>query len=48
MPHSLPQVTYLWKDMLKLHSAFPLHCVVGGGACGTWWCGSGSTFAGSS
>lgn len=23
--------TYLWRDMLQLHSAFPLHCLVGGG-----------------
>ncbi|EFN58805.1 hypothetical protein CHLNCDRAFT_140599 [Chlorella variabilis] len=34
IPATAPErqdVTYLWKDMLKLHSAFPLHCVVGGG-----------------
>ena len=24
--------TYLWRDLLQLHSAFPLHCLVGGGA----------------
>ena len=23
--------TYLWRDLLKVHSAFPLHCLVGGG-----------------
>ncbi|KAI7842923.1 hypothetical protein COHA_003432 [Chlorella ohadii] len=23
--------TYLWRDLLQLHSAFPLHCLVGGG-----------------
>jgi hypothetical protein len=24
--------TYLWRDVLQLHAAFPLHCMVGGGA----------------
>ena len=32
--------TYLWRDLLQLHSAFPLHCLVGGGAAlpgsGAW------------
>lgn len=23
--------TYLWRDMLQLHAAFPLHALVGGG-----------------
>lgn len=23
--------TFLWRDMLNLHKAFPLHCLVGGG-----------------
>ena len=28
----LSDPTYLWRDLLQLHSAFPLHCLVGGGA----------------
>lgn len=34
IPASAPEradATYLWRDMLQLHSAFPLHCLVGGG-----------------
>lgn len=34
VPHDAPErsdPTYLWRDMLQLHSAFPLHCLVGGG-----------------
>jgi hypothetical protein len=23
--------TYLWRDLLAVHSAFPMHCLVGGG-----------------
>ncbi|KAI3436720.1 hypothetical protein D9Q98_006135 [Chlorella vulgaris] len=34
IPQDAPErqdATYLWRDMLRLHSAFPLHCLVGGG-----------------
>jgi PhoD related phosphatase len=23
--------TYLWRDLMAVHSAFPMHCLVGGG-----------------
>jgi hypothetical protein len=28
----LQDPTYLWRDLLQVHSAFPMHCLVGGGA----------------
>ena len=34
MPEDSPEKqdpTYLWRDLLQLHGAFPLHCLVGGG-----------------
>ncbi|KAL4858911.1 Obg-like ATPase 1 [Chlorella vulgaris] len=27
----LQDPTYLWRDLLQVHSAFPMHCLVGGG-----------------
>ena len=29
--YSRQDPTYLWRDMLQVHKAFPLHCLVGGG-----------------
>lgn len=39
----LQDPTYLWRDLLQVHSAFPMHCLVGGGAdsCRSQGCGRG-------
>lgn len=40
VPEDAPErqdATYLWRDLLQLHDAYPMHCLFGGGE--TWeWC----------
>lgn len=40
VPEDAPErqdATYLWRDLLQLHDAYPMHCLFGGGETWEWW-----------